>query len=187
MSIMLIFSFGFMFRDDLLLSSSLTFCVSVCVCVMPKTKYVCYMYTQNLGSWSASTSPARSPSPTRYGHHGAVQQRRRNHLQNPTYGTTSLCQRSRSPSPARLLEMRERDRLAADEMGTDHSKAISIFFVGFSSVSNSNRVLFGFCISIQRLPVAFVRTYMLVDFHIFRFRFAKCVNHIHGSDFRIRM
>lgn len=71
-----------------------------------------------LGSWSASTSPARSPSPTRYGHHGGVHHRRRNHLQNPTYGTTSLCQRSRSPSPARLLEMRERDRLAADEMGT---------------------------------------------------------------------
>lgn len=89
----------------------------------------------SLGSWSASTSPARSPSPTRYGHHpgggngggsssgGAaatvVQHRRRNHLQNPTYGTTSLCQRSRSPSPARLQEMRERDRLAAaEEMGT---------------------------------------------------------------------
>ncbi|CAH1959849.1 unnamed protein product [Acanthoscelides obtectus] len=39
------------------------------------------------GSWSASTSPARSPSPT-----GGSSRRH-------DYGTTSLCQRSRSPSP----------------------------------------------------------------------------------------
>lgn len=39
------------------------------------------------GSWSASTSPARSPSP----HHI--------HTVRGVYGTTSLEQRSRSPSP----------------------------------------------------------------------------------------
>lgn len=39
-----------------------------------------------IGSWSASTSPARSPSPSHVHRHG-------------TYGTTSLEQRSRSPSP----------------------------------------------------------------------------------------
>ncbi|KAJ6636183.1 Voltage-dependent calcium channel type A subunit alpha-1 [Pseudolycoriella hygida] len=70
------------------------------------------------GSWSASTSPARSPSPNRYPH-GGGNHRRRNYLQNPARGTTSLCQRSRSPSPARLLDIRERDRLA-DEMGGQH-------------------------------------------------------------------
>lgn len=66
------------------------------------------------GSWSASTSPARSPSPSRYGGHT-----RRPELPYPSYGTTSLCQRSRSPSPARLQEMRERDRLGYGiDMGT---------------------------------------------------------------------
>ncbi|XP_037914495.1 voltage-dependent calcium channel type A subunit alpha-1 isoform X2 [Hermetia illucens] len=70
------------------------------------------------GSWSASTSPARSPSPARYGGH--YPRCRRNHLPYPTYGTTSLCQRSRSPSPARLQEMRERDRLGINEMGSSH-------------------------------------------------------------------
>ncbi|XP_055846918.1 voltage-dependent calcium channel type A subunit alpha-1 isoform X9 [Episyrphus balteatus] len=72
------------------------------------------------GSWSASTSPARSPSPSRFGGH--LSRSRRNHLPYPTYGTTSLCQRSRSPSPARLQEMRERDRLGIgiDEMGGTH-------------------------------------------------------------------
>lgn len=71
-------------------------------------------HTVYLGSWSASTSPARSPSPLRYahGHHRGKQ----SHF-SPTYGTTSLCQRSRSPSPARLQEMRERGRLA-DKFGT---------------------------------------------------------------------
>ncbi|KAJ8934779.1 hypothetical protein NQ318_005621 [Aromia moschata] len=49
------------------------------------------------GSWSASTSPARSPSPTGGRHnsrYGPMRSSRR-----PDYGTTSLCQRSRSPSP----------------------------------------------------------------------------------------
>lgn len=40
------------------------------------------------GSWSASTSPVRSPSPNRVPP-----------KQKPTYNTTSLEQRSRSPSP----------------------------------------------------------------------------------------
>ncbi|KAK4881175.1 hypothetical protein RN001_004494 [Aquatica leii] len=53
------------------------------------------------GSWSASTSPARSPSPTgrRLHHssrHGLLRSSRKG------YGTTSLCQRSRSPSPTHL-------------------------------------------------------------------------------------
>lgn len=77
--------------------------------------YCCYMY--NIGSWSASTSPARSPSPSRYGGH--LSRSKRTQLPYPTYGTTSLCQRSRSPSPARLQEMRERDRLGYGiDMGT---------------------------------------------------------------------
>ncbi|KAL5275640.1 cac family protein [Megaselia abdita] len=67
-------------------------------------------YGPRQGYPRASTSPARSPSPTRYGVH--YSRSRRNHLPTyPTYGTTSLCQRSRSPSPATLREMRERDRL----------------------------------------------------------------------------
>ncbi|XP_053950323.1 voltage-dependent calcium channel type A subunit alpha-1 isoform X4 [Anastrepha ludens] len=71
------------------------------------------------GSWSASTSPARSPSPSRYGGH--YSRSRRTELPFPTYGTTSLCQRSRSPSPARLQEMRERDRLGYGiDMGGTH-------------------------------------------------------------------
>ncbi|KAH8301016.1 hypothetical protein KR044_011486 [Drosophila immigrans] len=71
------------------------------------------------GSWSASTSPARSPSPSRYGGH--LSRSKRTQLPYPTYGTTSLCQRSRSPSPARLQEMRERDRLGYGiDMGGTH-------------------------------------------------------------------
>nr|XP_036676294.1 voltage-dependent calcium channel type A subunit alpha-1 isoform X13 [Drosophila suzukii] len=71
------------------------------------------------GSWSASTSPARSPSPSRYGGH--LSRSKRTQLPYPTYGTTSLCQRSRSPSPARLQEMRERDRLGYGiDMGVTH-------------------------------------------------------------------
>ncbi|XP_060526741.1 voltage-dependent calcium channel type A subunit alpha-1 isoform X5 [Cylas formicarius] len=59
-----------------------------------------------LGSWSASTSPARSPSPTDGG--GMAASHRHNSRYGPprtsrrgggAYGTTSLCQRSRSPSP----------------------------------------------------------------------------------------
>lgn len=71
------------------------------------------------GSWSASTSPARSPSPTHYD--GQVPRSRRPELPYPNYGTTSLCQRSRSPSPARLQEMRERDRFGYRiEIGTSY-------------------------------------------------------------------
>lgn len=84
--------------------------------------FICFceiinVYQQLTGSWSASTSPARSPSPSRYGGH--LPRTRRPELPYPTYGTTSLCQRSRSPSPARLQEMRERDRLGYGiDMGT---------------------------------------------------------------------
>ncbi|CAG9865175.1 unnamed protein product [Phyllotreta striolata] len=50
------------------------------------------------GSWSASTSPTRSPSPT-----GSRPHNSRfggfNFSKKADYGTTSLCQRSRSPSP----------------------------------------------------------------------------------------
>ncbi|XP_023311464.1 voltage-dependent calcium channel type A subunit alpha-1 [Anoplophora glabripennis] len=55
----------------------------------PRGKLMC--------SWSASTSPARSPSPTGGRHnsrYGPLRSSRRG-----DYGTTSLCQRSRSPSP----------------------------------------------------------------------------------------
>ncbi|XP_057660005.1 voltage-dependent calcium channel type A subunit alpha-1 isoform X40 [Diorhabda carinulata] len=49
------------------------------------------------GSWSASTSPTRSPSPSAGRHNpkfGGF-----NFSRKMDYGTTSLCQRSRSPSP----------------------------------------------------------------------------------------
>ncbi|XP_017780350.1 PREDICTED: voltage-dependent calcium channel type A subunit alpha-1 isoform X5 [Nicrophorus vespilloides] len=55
-----------------------------------------------LGSWSASTSPARSPSPTNGGrpsHYGSRLSTLRQTRRGGAYGTTSLCQRSRSPSP----------------------------------------------------------------------------------------
>ncbi|XP_049283428.1 voltage-dependent calcium channel type A subunit alpha-1-like isoform X5 [Anopheles funestus] len=60
------------------------------------------------GSWSVATSPARSPSPSRLDTQISAHHRcnRRIH----PYGTTSLGQRSRSPSPARLQEWRERER-----------------------------------------------------------------------------
>ncbi|KAJ6638739.1 Voltage-dependent calcium channel type A subunit alpha-1, partial [Pseudolycoriella hygida] len=58
------------------------------------------------GSWSASTSPARSPSPIRYPHSNGHHRKR-----NRKFGTTSLCQKSRSPSPDQLLELHEIDRL----------------------------------------------------------------------------
>lgn len=108
------------------------------------------------GSWSASTSPARSPSPSRFGHHhsathhgtssshtggsggGAHHQqsyggRSRGVPSNAAmYGTTSLCQRSRSPSPARLQEMRERNnRFDHDEMGTSQNSLSSLRLLGF--------------------------------------------------------
>uniref|UniRef100_A0A182W0Z1 Voltage-dependent calcium channel type A subunit alpha-1 n=1 Tax=Anopheles minimus TaxID=112268 RepID=A0A182W0Z1_9DIPT len=61
-----------------------------------------------IGSWSVATSPARSPSPSRLDTQISAHHRcnRRIH----PYGTTSLGQRSRSPSPARLQEWRERER-----------------------------------------------------------------------------
>ncbi|KAL3280074.1 hypothetical protein HHI36_017581 [Cryptolaemus montrouzieri] len=49
-----------------------------------------------LGSWSASTSPARSPSPT-HRHNNPVQYRESSRSSR-RYGT-GFCQRSRSPSP----------------------------------------------------------------------------------------
>ncbi|KAF5297478.1 hypothetical protein FQR65_LT10014 [Abscondita terminalis] len=52
------------------------------------------------GSWSASTSPARSPSPTGRRHHSSRHGLLRSSRKG--YGTTSLCQRSRSPSPTHL-------------------------------------------------------------------------------------
>ncbi|XP_070508111.1 voltage-dependent calcium channel type A subunit alpha-1 isoform X7 [Chironomus tepperi] len=73
------------------------------------------------GSWSASTSPARSPPSPRSrfpGGSSTHRSSRRNHLNYKAYGTTSLIQRSRSPSPARLQEMREsRERYYRNEMG----------------------------------------------------------------------
>ncbi|XP_055550029.1 voltage-dependent calcium channel type A subunit alpha-1-like isoform X9 [Wyeomyia smithii] len=71
----------------------------------PSIQYDFY-FPENLRD--TATSPARSPSPTRLdtqisAHH------RYNRRIHP-YGTTSLCQRSRSPSPARLQELRERER-----------------------------------------------------------------------------
>ncbi|XP_055541638.1 voltage-dependent calcium channel type A subunit alpha-1-like isoform X7 [Wyeomyia smithii] len=74
-----------------------------------------YAHRHNRGSWSASTSPARSPSPSRFGVHSSAQHRSRkdrpkNHPAHQTYDTTILCERSRSPSPASLLqELRDRD------------------------------------------------------------------------------
>ncbi|XP_033611778.1 voltage-dependent calcium channel type A subunit alpha-1 isoform X2 [Cryptotermes secundus] len=49
-------------------------------------------YPEEDGSWSASTSPARSPSPNQPYYHTSRTRK---------YGTTSLEQRSRSPSPLR--------------------------------------------------------------------------------------
>ncbi|XP_055637968.1 voltage-dependent calcium channel type A subunit alpha-1-like isoform X5 [Toxorhynchites rutilus septentrionalis] len=76
-----------------------------------------YAHRHNRGSWSASTSPARSPSPSRVGVHSSAQHRSRkdrpkNHLVHQPYDTTILCERSRSPSPASLLqELRDRDHV----------------------------------------------------------------------------
>ncbi|XP_052870004.1 voltage-dependent calcium channel type A subunit alpha-1-like isoform X5 [Anopheles cruzii] len=75
-----------------------------------------YAHRHNRGSWSASTSPARSPSPNRFGVHSSAQhrsskERSKNHLVHQPYDTTILCERSRSPSPAQLLqELRDRDQ-----------------------------------------------------------------------------
>ncbi|XP_053671842.1 voltage-dependent calcium channel type A subunit alpha-1 isoform X2 [Anopheles nili] len=75
-----------------------------------------YAHRHNRGSWSASTSPARSPSPSHFGVHSSAQHRSskdrsKNHLVHQPYDTTILCERSRSPSPAQLLqELRDRDQ-----------------------------------------------------------------------------
>lgn len=74
-----------------------------------------------IGSWSASTSPARSPPSPRFNYPGGTvmhPNNRRSHPNSKVFGTTSLMQRSRSPSPARIKEMRERDRYYKNEMGT---------------------------------------------------------------------
>lgn len=64
-------------------------------------------------------------------------------MQSSAYGTTSLCQRSRSPSPARLQEMRERERLAMDgEMGT-HFKILTKYqFIQQTLVVESTIILY---------------------------------------------
>lgn len=79
------------------------------------TKFKCYyiLYTCIInnslllfkGSWSASTSPTRISSPARYAYGTSATNRQNLGKQInldylPTYGTTSLNQRSRSPSPA---------------------------------------------------------------------------------------
>lgn len=87
------------------------------------------LLSKSLGSWSASTSPARSPSPSRFGVHSSAQhrskkERPKNHPAHQPYDTTILCERSRSPSPASLLqELRDRDhtrRKYRNGMGTGH-------------------------------------------------------------------
>ncbi|KAK9871168.1 hypothetical protein WA026_011450 [Henosepilachna vigintioctopunctata] len=54
------------------------------------------------GSWSASTSPARSPSPT-HRYNNPVRYRESSRSSRRVYGTTNLCHRSRSPSPTHPL------------------------------------------------------------------------------------
>lgn len=62
-----------------------------------KHRYRHNLHTRYRGSWSASSSPAHSPVPNRYGRESNA------HLHDrylPPHGTTSLQQRSRSPSPS---------------------------------------------------------------------------------------
>ncbi|GJQ73114.1 hypothetical protein Trydic_g1743 [Trypoxylus dichotomus] len=89
------------------------------------------------GSWSASTSPARSPSPTDgrqpYGWHcGPARSSRRG-----GYGTTSLCQRSRSPSPTHPVPQHGPPAIACAVVGlpVHHSAAHQ------SSVQHSHPML----------------------------------------------
>lgn len=63
-----------------------------------KHRYRHNLHTRYRGSWSASSSPAHSPLPNRYDKDSNGQQQEQ-YLQ---YGTTSLHQRSRSPSPSQL-------------------------------------------------------------------------------------
>lgn len=117
-----------------------------------------------LGSWSASTSPNRSPSPIRY-----AQVRRRNQQQKTAYGTTSLRQRSRSPSPARLQEVCERDGLAEDEMGMflynfnhrglDKVEEYRIRIRGFVR----NVTVCPFCCSATRVRDLFVSVFFVIE------------------------
>lgn len=102
-----------------------------------------YSFFSNIGSWSASTSPARSPSPSRFGVHSSAQHRSRkdrpkNHLAHQPYDTTILYERSRSPSPASLLqELRDRDhvrRKYRNGMGTGHF--LSVFSLSLSASSH---------------------------------------------------
>jgi hypothetical protein len=92
-----------------------------------------------IGSWSASTSPARSPlSPrSRSGindrHH---RNGRRNHL-SYRFGTTSLMQRSRSPSPTKYHDYHSgRYTVKRNEMGT-----ISYFKTNKSILTVLSRIL----------------------------------------------
>lgn len=61
-----------------------------------------FIFVAFIGSWSASTSPARSPSPPTGGRHYNNPRPSRSSNRN-NYGTTSLCQRSRSPSPTHTV------------------------------------------------------------------------------------
>lgn len=63
-----------------------------------KHRYRHNMHTRYRGSWSASSSPAHSPLTNRHDKDSNARQNE-NYLQ---YGTTSLQQRSRSPSPSQL-------------------------------------------------------------------------------------
>lgn len=87
----------------LLISSRLAACVLFIF--KAKRRYLCCLHVQwvlFLGSWSASTSPARSPSSPPNGgrqYHNSRPFR----SSNRNYGTTSLCQRSRSPSPTHTV------------------------------------------------------------------------------------
>lgn len=121
-----------------------------------------------LGSWSASTSPARSPpSPhSRYssGVHGSSHHRKnpRNHLNYKAYGTTSLMQRSRSPSPARVQEMRDaRERYYRNEVRLRNEMGTHLFFLLSLSTFqlNLNSPLV-FCHLICRLTF-YLLTYLL--------------------------
>lgn len=63
-----------------------------------KHRYRHNMHTRYRGSWSASSSPTHSPLHNRHDNNSNAP-REENYLQ---YGTTSLQQRSRSPSPSQL-------------------------------------------------------------------------------------
>ncbi|GLV41113.1 cacophony [Carabus blaptoides fortunei] len=104
------------------------------------------------GSWSASTSPARSPSPTTHNMHTS---RSGNTGHGPMrsnrgYGTTSLCQRSRSPSPTPHSHTHGPPTIACAVVGLNqpmqHSSAVT------ASVQHSYPVLGGRRGQGRRLP-----------------------------------